>query len=108
MLILFLVRKCWRSFTRSFISSPRCGGRLLNTTHRAQVRVYRATINIQHQDNLHSPRPAPPRPARSLSAQDQIIAAAGYKPETHLVTTEDGYMLKAEILTTREMLRNNI
>ena len=47
-------------------------------------------------------------PARSLSAQDQIIAAAGYKPETHLVTTEDGYMLKAEILTTREMLRNNI
>ena len=39
MLILFLVRKCWRSLTRSFISSPRWGGRLLSTPHRAHVRL---------------------------------------------------------------------
>ena len=35
--IFFRVRKCWRSFTLSFISSPRWGGFLLRTPHRSHV-----------------------------------------------------------------------
>ena len=34
MLILFLVRKCWRSFTLSFMRSPLSGGFWLRTPHR--------------------------------------------------------------------------
>ena len=37
MLILLLVRKSWRSFTLSFISSPLRAGLLLRTPHREHV-----------------------------------------------------------------------